>query len=110
VLDPWSGLATVYLDGTRNTMDTYGNGTLYQRVLFTVEGLPNGPHSLTIEVTHTRDANGLGSWVWIDEFDIQNGSGVTGGFSAHRTDRTDQPVRDLYRSLVYQHLAGAQRG
>ncbi len=78
VTDPWSGLATVYLDGTPNTIDTWGNPTRYQQVLFTARGLEPGPHTLTIEITHTRHPGGLGSWVWIDSFDIENGSGVTG--------------------------------
>ncbi|SPF48789.1 exported hypothetical protein [Candidatus Sulfopaludibacter sp. SbA4] len=89
VLDPWSGLATVYLDGTLSTVDTYGPSTLYQQPLFKVSGLANGPHTLSIGVPHVRDANGLGSWVWIDAFDIQNGSGVPGGFTAG-AGRTEQ--------------------
>ena len=89
VLDPYSGLATVYLDGTMNTVDTYGSSTLYQQKLFTVSGLTNGPHTLSIGIPHVRDANGLGSWVWIDAFDIENGSGVPGGFIAP-TGRTEQ--------------------
>ena len=89
VLDPWAGLATVYLDGTRNTVDTYGSSTLYQQPLFTVRGLASGPHTLSIEVTHTRDPNGQGSWAWIDAFDVENGSGVTGGVTA-TTGRTEQ--------------------
>jgi hypothetical protein len=89
VLDPWSGMATVYLDGTRNTVDTYNGGTLYQQALFQVRGLAAGPHTLSIEVTHMRDVNGLGSWVWIDGFDVENGSGVTGGVTA-TAGRTEQ--------------------
>ena len=85
-LDPWAGMATVYLDGTLNTVDTYGGSvsgsTLYQQALFKARGLTNGPHTLSIEVIHRRDANGLGSWIWIDAFDIENGSGVTGAFTA----------------------------
>jgi hypothetical protein len=92
-LDPWAGMATVYLDGTMNTVDTYGGSvsgsTLYQQALFKARGLTNGPHTLSIQVTHQRDANGLGSWVWIDAFDIENGSGVTGAFTAG-VGRTEQ--------------------
>src|SRR5258708_4360938 len=36
VKDSYSGLATVYLDGTQYTVDTYGSTTLYQQPLFTV--------------------------------------------------------------------------
>ena len=89
VADPWSGFARVYLDGVLNTIDTYGSATTYQKVLFTARGLPPGPHTLSIEIMHTRDVDGEGSWVWIDGFDIENGAGVTGGISAP-TGRAEQ--------------------
>ena len=89
ITDPWSGFARVYLDGVLNTVDTYGSTTTYQKVLFTARGLTSGPHTLSIEIMHTRDVNGSGSWVWIDGFDVENGSGVTGGISAP-TGRTEQ--------------------
>lgn len=89
VADPWSGFARVYLDGVLNTIDTYGSATTYQKVLFTARGLASGPHTLSIEIMHTRDVNGSGSWVWIDGFDIENGSGVSGGITAP-TGRTEQ--------------------
>ena len=110
VLDPYSGMATVYLDGTRNTVDTYGNSTLYQRPLFTVRGLANGPHTLSIEVTHMRDANGLGSWVWIDAFDIENGSGVTGGITA-TAGRTEQNSPALtYTGVWFPNISAMHSG
>jgi uncharacterized protein (TIGR03437 family) len=79
VSDPYSGLAWVYLDGTPSTIDTYSSATLYQQPLFTVSGLTPGVHTFSIEVPHERDGSTSGSWVWIDGFDIPNGSGVTGG-------------------------------
>jgi len=82
VSDPWSGIAWVYLDGTLNTVDTYSSTTLYQHPLFSVSGLAPGPHTLSIEVPHIRDASTSGSWVWINAFDIENGSGLTGGIAA----------------------------
>lgn len=82
VLDPYSGFAQVYLDGTLYTIDTYGPATQYQQPLFTAHGLPPGLHTLSIQVLHVRDGNTSGSWVWIDAFDIDNGSGVPGGASA----------------------------
>ena len=77
--DPWSGFARVYLDDTLYRVSTYNNDTRYQQTLFVVRGLASGSHTLSIEVTHERDVNSQGSWVWIDGFDIENGSGVTGG-------------------------------
>jgi hypothetical protein len=113
-LDPWAGMATVYLDGTLNTVDTYGGSiagsTLYQQALFKARGLANGPHTLSIEVTHRRDANGLGSWVWIDAFDIENGSGVTGAFTAG-TGRTEQNSPALtYTGVWLPNTSSAQSG
>ena len=49
---------------------------------FTARGLSPGAHTLTIEVTHERDAHTAGSWVWIDGFNIENGTAVPGGVSA----------------------------
>ena len=94
VLDPWAGIATVYLDGTMSTVDTYGPTTLYQQPVFTVSGLADGPHTLSIYVPHVRDANGQGSWVWVNAFDIMNGSGVAGGFiaGAGRTEQNSPAV------------------
>ena len=89
VADPWAGVARVYLDGTLNTIDTYGPDTQYQRALFTARGLAPGPHTLSIEVIHVRDVNGQGSWVWLDGFDIENGGGVQGGVTA-ATGRIEQ--------------------
>ncbi len=82
VSDPYSGIAWLNLDGTPSTIDTYSSTTLYQHPLFTVRGLPPGPHTLSIEVPHLRDGSTSGSWVWIDAFDIENGSGITGGIAA----------------------------
>jgi len=82
VLDPWSGFANAFVDSTMYVVDTYGSNTLYQTKLFSVQGLTDGPHTLSIEVTHTRDGNGMGSWVFIDAFEVSNGSGIPGGVVA----------------------------
>lgn len=82
VSDGWAGLASVYLDGTLQVVDTFGPVTHYQQVLFTARGLSAGPHTLSIEVTHERDGNTQGSWVWIDAFDIENGAPIVGGITA----------------------------
>jgi hypothetical protein len=110
VLDPWAGVALVYLDGTLNTVDTYGDTTLYQQALFTARGLPAGPHTLSIEVVHRRDPNGSGSWIWIDGFNIENGSGVTGGIiaGAGRVQQTDPAV--TYTGTWFLNTNSVQSG
>jgi hypothetical protein len=82
VSDPWSGLANVYIDGRLQVIDSYSDTGRYQQPLFAVRGLASGPHKLSIEITHERGPHTDGSWIWIDAFDIENGSGVPGGVTA----------------------------
>jgi alpha-galactosidase len=89
VTDGWSGLGTVFLDGTMKIVDTYGSPTRYQQRLFSARGLSSGPHTLAIEITHERGNNTQGSWVWIDAFDIENGSALPGGVTAN-TGRVEE--------------------
>lgn len=96
VMDGWAGLATVYLDGAMKVVDTYGDPTGYQRAIYSARGLSSGPHTLSIEVTHERGAWTNGSWVWIDAFDIENGSGVPGGTTA-----TAGRVEENHPSLIF---------
>ena len=88
VSDAYAGLATVYLDGTMQVINTYNPISQYQRALFQASGLASGLHTLSIEVTHERGPGTDGSWVWIDAFDIA-GSPVAGGISA-TTGRVEQ--------------------
>ncbi len=82
VQDPYSGIAWVYLDGTVTTVDSYSASTLYQQPLYSIHGLALGQHTVSIEVPHIRDAFTQGSWVWVNAFDIENGSAVLNGTSA----------------------------
>jgi len=82
VMDAWAGLATVHLDGAMVVVNTYREVGDYQHAIFTARGLSSGTHTLSIEVTHERGEKTDGSWVWIDAFDIENGSGVPGGTTA----------------------------
>jgi hypothetical protein len=82
VKDPGNGLATVYVDGTQYTVDTYGSTTQYQQPLFSVSGLGGGNHTLSIQILHRRDGDATGSWVWIDAFDIDHGQEVNGQITA----------------------------
>src|SRR5947199_5257569 len=56
--DEWSGPADVTIDGRLSTVNTSSEVTRYQVMLFTVSGLANGPHKLSIEV---RDERGFGN-------------------------------------------------
>ena len=110
VADQYSGIAQVYLDGTLNTIDTYAPDTRYQRPLFVAHGLAPGTHTLSIEVLHMRDGNTSGSWVWIDAFEIENGSGVVGGInaSAGRIEQNDPSLN--YNGTWFLNTNPAQSG
>ena len=88
VADAYAGLATVYLDGSMQVINTYNPISQYQKVLFQASGLAPGAHTFSIEVTHERGPGTDGSWVWIDAFDIE-GTPVAGGVSAG-TGRIEQ--------------------
>jgi len=96
IRDPWSGLANVVLDGIFQKVDTWGPTTAYQVPLFTASALSIGPHTLSIEITHERDTNGVGSWVWVDAFDVENGAPINGGITA-----SVGRVEDNSPALVY---------
>jgi hypothetical protein len=69
--DEWSGLARVYVDGEpKTTIDCYQSTAAARAVLYNISGLASGPHSLTIEVTGTRNANAKGAWIWVDALDV----------------------------------------
>ena len=69
--DEWSGIAKVYVDGVFMAQaDTYyGPPRRAQQVNYTTPVLAYGAHTLTIEVTYTKNASSRGYWVWIDAFE-----------------------------------------
>ena len=82
VVDGYSGLATVFVDGRMTITDSYGDPAAYQHRVYSIRGLSSGTHTLTIEVTHERAGRTEGSWVWVDAFEIENGKPVPGGVTA----------------------------
>jgi hypothetical protein len=69
--DEWSGIARVYLDGVlKATVDTYASPFKAKTVVYSLTGLPQAQHTLTIEVTGTRGNFSQGNWVWVDAFDV----------------------------------------
>jgi hypothetical protein len=81
VADAYAGLATVYLDGTMQVINTYNPVSQNQKVLFRASGLAPGAHTFSIEITHERGPGTDGSWVWVDAFDIE-GTPMAGGVTA----------------------------
>ncbi len=70
--DSWSGIANVYIDGNlKGQVDTYSASGQTQAVNYAITGLSSGSHTITIEVTGTKDASAQSSWIWVDAFDFQ---------------------------------------
>lgn len=68
---PQNGIARVYLDGAfAADVDAFATAKEVQAALFSATGLPAGSHTLTIEVTGSRNAAATGAVVVVDAFDI----------------------------------------
>jgi hypothetical protein len=73
--DEWSGIATVLLDGAvQTTVDTYSTPARAQQPLFNIGGLEMGSHTLTIQVTGTKNPRSASAWVWVDAFSVTRDS------------------------------------
>jgi hypothetical protein len=84
---PQTGIAIVHLDGAAvATVDPYNPTEVIEAVLFTATGLANGPHTLAIEVTGTKNAAATDYYVVVDAFDVTSSSG--GGTPADTTPPT----------------------
>ncbi|SRR5579871_1331 len=81
--DPYSGYCYLDLDGVPAQVDT-GSATTtnYTATLYQVHNLAPGLHTMTIEITHSHDENTNQSWIWVNAFNIDNGSLVAPGTAA----------------------------
>jgi len=69
--DEWSGLARVIVDGTlKAELDLYLSPGRAQTAPYIAENLAPGNHTITIEVTGTKNESSGGAWVWLDAFDV----------------------------------------
>ena len=69
--DEWSGIADVLLDGAlQTTVDTYSAPSQARATVYTVEGLKEGPHTLTVQARGTHSRSSAGSWIWVDAFRV----------------------------------------
>jgi hypothetical protein len=95
--DQWSGIAKVYLDGVlKATIDTYSASAQAQTAEYSVSGLSNAAHSLTIVVTGQRDSKSSEDWVWVDAFDVTTVSSAPASTAAivnAPSDRVSGPER-----------------
>lgn len=69
--DQWAGVANVYVDGAlKASVDTYASSGVPKVVMYSVKGLSNGPHTVTVEASGQKNASSAGAWVWVDAFDL----------------------------------------
>src|SRR5688572_7368214 len=110
--DFYSGICYLTLDGVPISVDTSNptGATLYQHRIFTIRGLTPGLHRLTIEVIHSHVASTNASWIWVDAFDIENGSLVGGPMAAGTgmVQQTDIAVN--YSGHWFQNAGGQYSG
>src|SRR5258708_14308877 len=69
---PQPGIARVILDGNvvADSLDMYAPKDASQNTVFTLPGLAAGSHTLTIEVTGSKNAASTGAAIVVDAFDI----------------------------------------
>ena len=95
--DPWSGTATVYVDGVlKATVDTYSANAQAQAVDYAVSNLTNGAHTLMIVATGRHSAASQGAWLWVDAFDVTTTTTTTAAVPASTAPpppATSTPVR-----------------
>jgi len=68
---PNTGIAKVYVDDILvEEIDTYSPTNRIQDTVFTVTGLADAPHTLTIEATGLKNAASTGRQIVVDAFDV----------------------------------------
>jgi len=69
---PQTGIARVILDGNvvADALDTYARTQVPQTTVYTLPGLTNTSHTLTIEVTGSQNPASAGAAIVVDAFDV----------------------------------------
>src|SRR5258706_1095002 len=106
--DYYSGICFLTLDGVPTSVDTSNptGATLYQQRLFTIRGLSPGMHRMTIEVIHSHDAETNASWIWVDAFEIENGTLVGGTMAAGTGLAQQTDIAANYSGHWFQNAGG----
>ena len=86
---PQTGIANVYLDGALvATIDAYNATQITQVVMYTATGLVDGPHTLAIEVTRTKNDAATDYYVVVDAFDVTTNGAPSSDTTPPVTDVT----------------------
>jgi hypothetical protein len=72
--DELSGIAAVYVDGKLvERVDTYASPARPASLVWSIDGLSDGTHRLTIEAEGEHNPRAGAAWIWIDGFDVRRG-------------------------------------
>ena len=69
----YKGIANVYIDGVKQTIDTYSSSTTYKKLFLEKSGLTNDKHTVKIEVSGNKNSSSIGFYIHLDKLDIING-------------------------------------
>jgi hypothetical protein len=76
--DQWAGIASVFVDDVlKGEVDTYSSPSKAQANVYTVSGLTNGAHTVTLRPTGRKNPSSGGLWIWLDAFDVAATSSTT---------------------------------
>jgi hypothetical protein len=68
---PDQGVARVYVDGSHvGDADQFGEAREYMVTSYTIANLTHGAHTISIEVTGTKNPQSTGYRIQIDAFDV----------------------------------------
>jgi hypothetical protein len=69
--EPWTGIAQIQVDGAGLAqVDTYAPTEQVQAVLYSVTGLTDGSHTMTVAPTGQHNAASIDSLIIVDAFDV----------------------------------------
>jgi uncharacterized protein (TIGR03437 family) len=110
--DGYAGECYVTLDGVQSTVDTSNaaSATYYSQTLYSIHNLTAGMHRLTIDVLHQRDSTTQGSWIWVNAFNIDNGTLVGGTTAAGAGMALESNVAANYSGQWFQHTGSQYAG
>jgi lipoprotein-anchoring transpeptidase ErfK/SrfK len=89
-LGPNHGKARIYLDGAAtSTVSLYAPTHVNQQRILHLSGLPDGRHTLKLQVMGTREASSTGTYVHVDAFDIEGKVAALGTVPGVRVQNGD---------------------
>ena len=64
------GIADVYVDGNKYSIDTFTSRSVYKNTIFELTGLTKGKHTIKVVVANDKNSRAIGSYVNFDAFEV----------------------------------------